>query len=844
MSYDITQWLKNQPAWLQEAALRLQSKKSLADTDIAYLGEIIKGTSSVTPNLSVFQVAQAVKNSVQLQSIGEIKGIDKLNPRKPLDFGKSNISVVYGRNGSGKSGYARILKRVCGKSTDLLKHNVYKDSPVAQTCSIKFSIDGNEHTQAWDAKGDKINALSVIDIFDGSVGEFYLQQEREATYTPQEMVIFTNLVSVCELLAQFLETEKIKLTSKLPSIPEKFVVTNIAKQYQGLRHDIKQSIVDMLTVFRSEEEQKTKELRERLSLADPAAGAKKRRDVKKQIEILKTSVENRLPIISNEFIEQLRALLSAAMQKRHAATEGAKVLSDVSKLDGIGQETWKALWEAARAYSTTSAYLGKAFPHTDNNARCVLCHQELNEEAKTRVRRFEEFVQGTLETEAKTAEQTFNRALQGLPNVMAEDDVRSRLQAAELEEAFGNELWAFIEKINVLVSQLQTRSIPDMKTLEIPSVQGILQNLDELADNAERKAVQFDADAKAFDRPKAQGELLDLEARQWIAQQKDAVFSEIERLKQIHQYDNWIKATNTRSITIEAGSASEQLITNAYVHRFNTELEKLGARGITVELVKSNNVKGRAKYRIQLKNAKSTNSPAEILSDGEKRIVSLAAFLADVTGRNSNVPFIFDDPISSLDQDFEERTIDRLVALGESRQVIVFTHRLSFLSILTDKTDDDNLTTICINSEQWGTGEPSDIPINAKKPEKALKKLHGERIPQSRRIQAEQGQEQYNIHAQATCSDFRKLMERMVEIVLLADVVQRHRRAINTMGKVQKLAKIKKEDCDLVDKMMTKYSCYEHSQSNEAPGTLPSPDDLEKDIKEVLDWHKEFSRRA
>jgi energy-coupling factor transporter ATP-binding protein EcfA2 len=842
MTYDITQWLKKQPLWIQATAVYLQSKKTLEENDIAYLAKILKGEISEVPDLSKFQVAKTVTNQVRLQSVGEIKGIDKLNPRKPLDFGTSNFGVVYGRNGSGKSGYARIIKRVCGKSTELLKHNVYMDAPVAQTCSIKFLIDENEQTQVWDAKGDKIDALSVIDIFDGSVGEFYLQQERESTYTPQEMVIFTNLVSVCEKVTLFLETEKTKLVQKLPIPPQNFIMTDIMKQYQGLQYDIKQNAVNVLTIFNIEEEQKINTLRERLSLTDPAAEAKKRREIKRQIENIKTGIETSLLITSKDFIENLQRLLSAATQKRQAVNEGAKVLTDVSKLEGVGQETWKALWEAARTYSTTSAYKGNSFPFIEDKARCVLCHQELSEEAKKRVQSFEEFVQGKLEIDAKTAELELAKALQDLPNVVMEDDIRTRIQAAELEEALGNEVWTFIEKINTLVMQLKNKNIPDTNVMVIHPMQNVLQKLTDFANSAEQKAIQFDADAKMFDQQKTKNELLELEAKQWIAQQKDAVLAEIERLKQVHQYDGWIKETNTRSITIEAGSASEQLITEAYVRRFNIELEKLGATGITVELVKAKNVKGTGKYRIQLRNAKTIDNPAEILSDGEKRIVSLAAFLADVTGRVANVPFVFDDPISSLDQEFEERTIARLVELGRTRQVIVFTHRLSFLSILTDKAD-DSLATIYIDVKPWGTGEPSEVPIFGKKTKEALNTLKGQRLADLKGKHKE-GSDEYDVLAKALCSDFRIIMERIVETVLLADVVQRHRRAVNTIGKLWKLAEIKKEDCDLIDEMMTKYSCYEHSQSHEAPVQIPVPEDLEKDIEKVLAWHNDFSGRT
>jgi energy-coupling factor transporter ATP-binding protein EcfA2 len=92
--------------------------------------------------------------------------------------------------------------------------------------------------------------------------------------------------------------------------------------------------------------------------------------------------------------------------------------------------------------------------------------------------------------------------------------------------------------------------------------------------------------------------------------------------------------------------------------------------------------KGRTTFGLTLIGAKGTRPPEDILSEGETRIVALAAFLADITGSNQVAPFIFDDPISSLDQDFEERVVARLVDLAHTRQVIIFTHRMSLVTLL------------------------------------------------------------------------------------------------------------------------------------------------------------------
>jgi len=83
----------------------------------------------------------------------------------------------------------------------------------------------------------------------------------------------------------------------------------------------------------------------------------------------------------------------------------------------------------------------------------------------------------------------------------------------------------------------------------------------------------------------------------------------------------------------------------------------------------------------------------------------------------------------------------------------------------------------------------------------------------------------------------------VIEIDLLSDVIQRYRRAVNTVGKIDKLAKITKEDCDLITSYMTKYSKYEHSQSTETPVEIPEPCEIEKDVDALISWISEFNKR-
>ena len=105
------------------------------------------------------------------------------------------------------------------------------------------------------------------------------------------------------------------------------------------------------------------------------------------------------------------------------------------------------------------------------------------------------------------------------------------------------------------------------------------------------------------------------------------------------------------------------------------------------------------------------------------------------------------------------------------------------------------------------------------------------------------GGDTYRALAQGICSDFRKLLERTVEDDLLNEVVKRHRRSVTTDNRIGALHLIRPEDCQMIDDLMTKYSCYEHSQSYESPAFIPEEPELRVDIESLRDWRKEFFDR-
>lgn len=853
---EITTWLHEQSNWLQEAADRILRKGDLDLEDIKELSALLKTEDGQKKsNTRTFQgliSSGGGRANLSIESIGEIKGIDKLNPRNPLTFGEGNLAVVYGHNGSGKSGYARIFKKICGKPRAKdLKSNIFKEPPQEQSCIINYNSDGHKKSAKWNITDGPVLDLVSVDIFDGDEAGFYLTGETVVSYTPPQVSLFEKLATACDRIRQELQNEQDRLFSKKPTLPSKFNKTEIGKIYNSVTASITTSDLTEITSWTAKHQENLDQLKERLKAADPNKLASAKGKKKLALDRLLESIKKANNQLESKAVDNIQSLKTSASTKRKIAIEGAKAQTSTAKLEGVGSEIWRALWEAAKEYSIKEAYPGKEFPVTFPNSHCVLCHQELDTEAAKRMKGFNEFIKGKLEAEANTAEKELMDALQGLPNIPDDDSLELQCNGAGLDEnqiLLIKENWKAVSLKRGEIS----KSGPDkeIKGLEPPN--SLFNSLESLSKTIQEQIIQHQKDAKEFDREKIENELLELEAKNWTSQQRRAIEDEVKRLKKVAELDRQKGMANSRGISIQAGKISEKAITDAYIKRFNSELIALGAKRIQVELVKTRTERGRTMHKIKLKDVEQHNdNSTAVLSDGERRIVALAAFLADVIGRPEPTPFIFDDPISSLDHDFEWEVAMRLAKLATERQVIVLTHRLSLYGVLEDAekavrnstgSDKKNIEQRCIESFSNSTGHPADEQAWSQATTKANNTLIT-RLDQAKKFWDSGDSNNFKIHAQAICSDFRKLLERTVEDDLLREIVKRHRRSVMTQNKLTGLVYINKEDCEFIDRLMTKYSKYEHSQSSEMPVEIPDEQSLRQDLEKLKDWRKEFKER-
>ena len=846
MSFDeLYGWFKDRPKWLQDCARRLIEKEKLEQEDYNELLVLCKN-EAVGKDIQYLGIQEDTldleesKKAIRLSSIANVCGVNALSSKKPVDFGEKPLSIVYGRNGSGKSGYIRLLKNACGvKNPDVILPNIFKNNEQTLLAELLYKEDGELKKVKW--IGEAIEELHGIEIYDTNCGHIYVNEKNEVTYEPFILRLFTQLAQTCNYLTNQINSEIDLLSSQKPSFPNDLKETKAYTWYENISESINQDEIANITMWTTEDETELNELTKRFLEKNPVEMAK---ELREKIQIIKDIVSNLKSItkeLGNEKCEEFIKLKKDALGKRKIANEYAEKVFSQAPLSGISSDAWRFLWEAARKYSEEYAYKSKKFPYISKDGRCVLCQRKLDKESKERFISFEKYVKGNLQQKAIEAEVKYEQFSENLPTIPSSEEITIRTQAADINDENIKEMLK--DYVKNLKDRIQTllNSKHIEEVFSLPSKK-VLIDLVNYARVFRKKAKSYDQDAKDQNRSQLEQKLRELKAKLWLNQQLPSIYKEIARLDKIAQLKNAIKLTDTTGLSRKKSILTEELITNAYIQRFHNELSLLKAPNISVSLKKTHTEAGKVYHQIYIQNTHMNIKTKDIFSEGEFRIVSLAAFLADTEGQKTKSTFIFDDPVSSLDHVYEEAVAQRLVKLCQSRQVIVFTHRLSFVNYLNKYAKKYNIKAHTLSLSEYHIGRITDLPINLKNTKNAVNELLNTDIVELKKVFKENDLDYYN-KSKSICSTIRILLERVVEKDLLNEVITRFSPEVQTKGKINVLAKITEDDCKFIDCYMTKYSNYEHSQPDEAPIPLPPPEEIENDLKNIKEFIEKLKNR-
>lgn len=848
---DVLEWAKKLSSWKQDALRRLAISNELTEPDIGELLAMVKSAagfklSAIPPEAIPFSKAHfggGQHQPIILKGIANVENVNRLVPKASLTFCPKALTIVYGRNGSGKSGFVRILRTACRTRVEnpaklKVLADVYGSTAGPQTAEIMIDAGAGETTLPWSPGQVASPQLMQVAVFDTASAQLYVDGGNQIRFLPFGLALPHRLNAVCIGLKEKLDTERAaEVGNKVSLTTISFSAQRETKAQlfdKTLGKSTTDPQIDTATTFVDADQERLDEITAALSAG--AAAAADVNALSKWADALSAESEAVGPAFADAALEQLGSLRATAVAARQAATVAAGELFTDEPLPGVGSDTWRRLWAAARDYSVREAYSGQAFPvlvADDEPAACVLCQQPLLPDGAARMQRFQKHMDDTLDAAATKAEQAVIDALAIVHELtcLGATDFPYRLeQVRKRDAALADALSTF----QAAAVKRRANALARLRGEENETVPPIIVPIEAVKAFAARLKGEKDGLAQASDsdeRAKLAAEKAELEDRKTLAMNKSKLVTRRDLLLVDDAYTKALGDVQTRGITQRANELLDTHLTTAVVTRFDAERTRFDIMHLKVGLARKSG-QTKAEFEIDPK-TKLTKVTSEILSEGEQRALALAGFLTEVALTDGSGPIVIDDPVSSLDRDRSAKVAERIAEEASKRQVIVFTHDIIFFNELCRTADEVGIepVTVALFSDKSAAGKVDTAGMVWKglNVAKRIGRIKNDAASLAK-LQATSPAD-YEYHVKNLYGRLRDTYERVVEEVIFRDIVRRGADVIQT----QLLRYVRLSDPLAIrfHEGMTRANTHSHDNPASDTVAVPAPHEFTAHVVEL-----------
>ncbi|MHC6157662.1 AAA family ATPase [Bradyrhizobium elkanii] len=852
------EWCAARPKWQQEAVRLLATKTKLDESELGQLESVIRAEAgfaaekiSAWPALTKTHLKAGNKFApvTVLGSIGPLRNIDRLAAQQPpLKFAIDGVTLIYGPNGSGKSGYCRIAKRICHCLHDVtLRGNVFEaPSSDPREVTLTFRVDGDKtKTVIWNDQTDPPSELGRISVFDSDVAGLYVDAERNIEFLPFELALLTNLAEVLRILDSRFKAEETQLNrahkTPLPlGYEKKTKVSAMLADLKADEHLPAEAAMRALATWTDKEEAELHAIKLELS-QDPAQLSKVKQATKATVEALVAETNAIFETIGNAGVTKLKEAQAKAAATRDAAKAAAAKFAETSAIPQLGNEAWRQMLTYARDFAA-QAYPTLAKPQLVTADICVLCHQPLDEEARERLAGFDEYVEGRANADAEQAKKNFGDRARAVLDVKLTNgaEIKNRLVNFVEGSAHRQGQVDRLEQFYAAAHERHDLLSKAIKAIDYSGLDGLADLdrsvIDELVGEGAAIAKEIEALKPTAGEAAKRAERLqkhdDLEARKKLSTDIETFVARRNSLAVLFKTKACIAACSVATITSHITRLRRKVLTDSLQSSLQDEIVALDLQHLPLKLADRGEV-GKSKVHIGLEAQQKIGKNSDILSEGERRALALAGFLAELKEVGAKHGVVVDDPVSSLDHARTDAVAKRLVKeAAAGRQVIIFTHNLFFHHAVTEAAQEMKVPV----REEWiakhGDGRFGIIDDNQRPwismgVSKRLAVITD--LLQKKKATYSEADESQRSFVVDLYTKMRETWEHSIEEILFAGVVGRFRPNVSTMK--LRAARIEKADYEAVYAGMTRCSKYSgHDQSIGVPVDLPKWDAIKADL--------------
>ncbi|WP_151638081.1 AAA family ATPase [Noviherbaspirillum aerium] len=695
---ELDAWAAGLETWQQCALSKLICQQTLSDADLTTIFDEFLWDRGLAPapeqrcayEMQAPQAQPQDTAPLRLTSVDNVVGVNALTPGQQLQI-SPQLTVIYGPNGSGKSGYARILKASCftrSKQLSILG-NINLTAAERLPVSAVFNMSDGSVQHLTPGTPNKVLRDNFA-VFDSSCIRVHTDDKKAFVVTPYLFDVFPRMVEVITEVNNRLKELKRSRMVNLDVFRLPDGKSEVAALLNNLSAKSNRARLIELGTFIEQDAHRVAQIEhdiEQLKKSDPAELIKKKSSALADLTTLDTKLDAAVKSLSVD----ATAPVANTIAELQGLRQQAKLLSTAAfaqePLQPMGTSGWKNLLTAALAFNS-EAYPGHAFPTDHDAARCVLCQQQLQPDAKARLQRFQQFMTSDLERKITVSMTALTAAAKKITNVdlaLFSADSTLRRTADELAPDLSPEVDRLLgilqsrkDVIQAAVKVEAPFTVPDAKTSAFKQIRSLQERLTEEINTFKTKDV-------AQIIKQLQTELMLLQERKVLAGHLPHVLSAMDHLFWLERA-NKTPQVSPRAVTDRQKQLMTKLVGTGFREKFHWNCAELGVSLPLDFKFRGNDGEANRQLEFDTVGGEEANL-SEVLSEGEQTAVALADFLTEVALNERSVGVVFDDPVSSMDHVRKESIAKRLVQEAKHRQVIIFTHDILFSHHLANEAE-------------------------------------------------------------------------------------------------------------------------------------------------------------
>lgn len=637
------------------------------------------GLPTLTINKPTYKPTDKI---IELTSLADVTGVNRLAKNQTIDF-SPNLTIIYGENATGKSGYSRILKAL-GFSYDdnnYIFSNIYGSSE-PQSAVIKFRVNGTDDIFKWNGSNKNIE-LGNISVFNSNCVSISLS-DRQLIVSPIGFHLFNLVSSELIELEELRKKEIINYPTTIQWAEQLNIGTPVQIFISSLSNYSRESRLDELSSFNQLQEEELQQYEHELSNLNKTLIEGEIRNLVLQVNELeknKSSIELAQTLLTagswNELINLNKKILELENQKQ----KGIKEIAETRGIQFFESKEFETFIQSAENYLRI---LDKP-DYPGESDVCIYCRQPLESAALELLKDYKALLNDKTQEHLKELRLkkaslieevskvdnnlTFHQPIFGLDsNQIAKQPIEIISYNTEL----GLLKTAFISD---KIIEESIFNFDYVKTIEFlankkAETEKLLKEKQDLILNLNTK----ETDLKL--------KIAELKDRKLLSSKKAEIKTVIDNHKTIATLNAKYYSFNTASISHKTTEAREKLLKQDFNQIFQEELKALRKSSLKIDL-SFETERGQSKVLPRIEKHMLT----EILSEGEQKAIALAEFLTELQLDIVKAPVIYDDPVNSLDHRIIDEVAKRFIILSRQRQTIVFTHSILLLNSIIQQSE-------------------------------------------------------------------------------------------------------------------------------------------------------------